>query len=524
MGVAADRARVPGVLLLYEHPLDRVAATVREHLDALARHSRFAWFPVNLVFGFPPGLAGYDFAACVFHYSISPTYRYLTPDWRRYLADAGGHRVAIFQDEIWHFAERDRFLTDFRIDCLYSRHKPQHVRDIYGPRLPVREYVHYLAGYVSDDLVERAARLARPFADRPTDVGYRGRRLPYYFGRGGQEKGDIADRFAELTAGRGLRLDLAAAEGDRLYGPDWDRFLADCKAVLGVEGGVSVVDRSGRFRALYDRLVRENPNLTYAEFEAAAGPEFRALEDAIDYRSLTPRHFESAAFRNLQILFEGRYDGILRPWDHYVPLRKDFANLDQVLTVLADPARATAITDRAYADLIASGAYSYRQFVRSFDDRLAANGVGPSPVPDQVDREVRTYLADWDRFRSRAWDFEVLAAARAGAGVRARWGVAKARHLLADYQRAVIDRRAPGEVPAAVARARRADDRAFWRQVERHLGHPVPVRAELDPDAGPPPAGGHLADGVAAAARLARVYWALAVRSARRAAGRAAVN
>jgi hypothetical protein len=501
--------RVGGVLLLYEDPLVKDAATVREHVDAFARHSRFAWFPVNLVFGFPPGLAGYDFAATVFHYSIRPTYRTLNEEWRRYLTASAGYRVAIFQDEIWHFRERERFLTDFRIDCLYSRHKPAHVRDVYGPHLPVRDYVHYLAGYVSNELIERAGKLAKPCAARPIDVGYRGRRLPFYFGRGGQEKGEIAERFATLTTGRGLRLDVASGEGDRLYGADWDRFLADCKAMLGVEGGVSVVDPTGRFRDLYERLLKENPALTYAEFESAAGPEFQRLEDRIDYRSLTPRHFESAAFRNLQILYEGRYDDILRPWDHYVPLRKDFSNLDEVLAVLANPARAIAITDRAYADLIASGKYSYAGFVRSFDDRLAASAQ-LGTVPDNVDSALRAYLADWNRFRSRAHDFERLVTNASAAGVRARWSAAKARQLLSHYQRTVVDRRRPGDPTAC--------DRAFWRQVERHLGRPVPARAEFDPDAGAPV----VEERSASAARLARAYWDLAVRAGRRLTGRAA--
>jgi hypothetical protein len=516
----AERVAVPGVLLLYEDPLVRDAATVREHVDAFARHSRFAWYPVNLTFGFPSRLAGYEFAACVFHYSIRPTYRTLTDEWRRYLWASAAHRVAIFQDEIWHFRERERFLTDFRIDCLYSRHKPHHVRDVYGPDLPVREYVHYLAGYVSDNLVARAARLARPLPDRPIDVGYRGRRLPYYFGRGGQEKGEIAEQFARLTTGRGLRLDLASGETERLYGEDWDRFLSGCKAVLGVEGGVSVVDRSGRFRELYERLLKENPRLTPAEFEAAAGPEFRALEDRIDYRCLTPRHFESAAFRNLQILFEGRYDGILQPWAHYVPLRKDFANLDEVLAVLADPARATSITDRAYADLIASEKYSYQGFVRSVDDRLAAAGpVGA--VPEDLDRELRVYLAGWNRFQSRVWDFDVLTGKMFAADpVGAGRPVAAARALLAEYRRAV-DARAPGERAGPAAWYRRAADRGFWAQVERWLGRPVPPRPEFDPDAGRPrSAAERLATVPAAAWRAARVYAAAAARRARRAFGR----
>jgi hypothetical protein len=509
--------QVPGVLFVHEDPLAPDATTVREHVGAFLAHSRFAWYPVNVTFGLPPGLRRYEFAAVVYHYSLRPTYHWLTPDVRDYLAGSAPYRVAIFQDEIWYFRERDRFLADLRIDCLFSRHKPHHVRDVYGAR--VADYAHYLAGYVADGLVARAARLTRPYPERSTDVGYRGRRLGYYFGRGGQEKGEIAERFAELTSGRGLRLDVASRESDRLYGEHWDRFLADCKAVLGVEGGVSVIDRTGRFRDLYDRLIAQNPKLTFADYVAAAGPDFEALEDRIDYRCLTPRHFESAAFRNLQILFEGKYDGVLEPWTHYVPLKKDFSNLDDVLAVLADPVRATAITDRAYADLIASGRYTYQGFVRSFDDRLAAaRRVGP--VDPRLDRDLRAYLADWDRFQSRARDFAVLAADRNKRGEADR-GVATAAELFNAY-RPRVEARAPGEHAGVRAWYRRVADRGFWAQVERWLRAPVPARPEFDPTSVQRSILERVLTTPATAWRMTRLYAARAVRKARRAFGRPA--
>ena len=78
------------------------------------------------------------------------------------------------------------------------------------------------------------------------DVGYRGRPLPAYLGHGAMEKHEIGVRFGELAAGSGLRLDLATGEGDRLYGDDWYRFLANCRCVLGVESGRLLLRPRGR--------------------------------------------------------------------------------------------------------------------------------------------------------------------------------------------------------------------------------------------------------------------------------------
>jgi hypothetical protein len=475
---SSGRVRVPGVLFFYEDPLVPNASTIWEHVEAFPRHSAFRFYPVNLWFRFPPGLERLEFDAIVFHYTLLPSGTWVTDDLRRYVQDCPRtYKVAIFQDELWYFQERERMLTDLRVDCLYSRHKPKHIRDIYGPHLPVKTYRHYLAGYVSDDLVERSNRLYRPPAERPVDVAYRGRRIPFYMGRGGQEKAEIADLFLARAVGHGLRLDIAVDESDRLYGEAWDRFLASSRATLGVEGGGSVIDLEGRFRAEYERLVRENPALTFAQFAAEVGPDFTRLEDRIDYRSLTPRHFEAAAFRTLQILYEGRYDGILEPDVHYVPLKKDFSNFDSVLAVLGDPERCREITDRAYADLIASGKYTYQGFVRSFDEVLMAAGLRPDP---RDDAGLRAYLAEWARFQSRVVDFEQLCwrlVCEPGADVET---VHAARALLERY-RPFVDERIPSETSRASAWARQARERHLWTLVERRLGRPVPARAQFDP-------------------------------------------
>jgi hypothetical protein len=55
---------------------------------------------------------------------------------------------------------------------------------------------------------------------------------------------------------------------------------------------------------------------------------------------------------------------------HYIPLKKDFSNFDEVLRMFRDEACRREITQRARRDLIDSGKYSYRSFIRSFDEEL----------------------------------------------------------------------------------------------------------------------------------------------------------
>lgn len=477
----ASRTVVPGVLLLYEDYFRPDAATIHENLQAFSRYSRFPIYPLNVSLGFPRALNEYEFSVCVFHYSLRPTYHWLGQDLAQYLRSCENtYKVAIFQDEIWYFKERLAFLNDYRIDCLFSRHKPWHVRDIYPPEVPVKRYVHYLAGYVAPEMVETAQRLARPLSQRPIDVGYRGRKLPYYFGKGGQEKGLIGERFRELTRGSGLVVDIETEETKRLYGDSWPTFLAACKALLGVEGGVSVVDTTEKYSREYPRLIEKRPHLTFAEYAAEMGEDFARLEDRIDYRSLTPRHFEAAAFGNVQILFEGAYDGLIQPHRHYIPLRKDFTNLAEVLQVLASEEKRAEIANNAYRDLIASGRYSYASFIQSFDAVLVEEGVREQPSSAQLQSQLKAYLEDWSGFRRAVEDFDrvlqVEFATRPEIEVRVNINLAQA--MLKAYIPEVEGRQIREYTPVArwVARSR---DRECWRKLGRIAPFPIPRREEL---------------------------------------------
>jgi len=387
------------LFLLEDHRVPE-ANTIFEHQRAFDRYAAMPVYAVNVALGFPQAFRDIEFAVTVFHYSLRPTGTWITTDIDAYLKRATRtYKVAIFQDEIWYFKERLEFLNRYAIDCLYTRHKPKHWDEVYHGATALKKRVFYMAGYVATDMVDSARKLYLPQEARPIDVGYRGRRLPHYLGRGAQEKSEIGEKFLAHANDSGLKLDIAVDESQRCYGAAWYHFLAKSKAVLGVEGGATVIDLEDRFRPKYYELIKETPNLTFDDFAERVGEDFLKLENRIDYRAFTPRHFEAAAFRNVQVLFEGHYDGLLTPNVHYVPLRKDFSNVAEVLAQLRDPVRTAALTEQAYEDLIASGRYSYERFIRSFDEELAQAGVRLEKPDPALAARLQIYLDDWATFR-----------------------------------------------------------------------------------------------------------------------------
>lgn len=374
---SARAVEVGGVLLLYHRPVlaHRTAETIAEHIGAFAHHSRFPVYPVNVAPGMPRRLPGLRFPAILLHYTLFdvPQHRFDEP-LREYLATeaAGSYKVAFFQDEYTYCRQRFEFLNRYAVDCVYTILEPRYAGSVYGAHTGVSEIVSCLTGYVSDGLLAAARRHYVSDAERTVDIGYRGRRLPLYFGRSGQEKHEIAERFAAAAAGSGLRLDIASEEHDRLYGEAWYRFLANCRAVLGTESGVAFVDFDDQILGEYNSLVEAGEQATLERLEQGA---LGRIEGRIPIRTVAPRHFEAAALRLCQILYAGDYAGIMEPMVHYIPLRKDFSNFDEVIERFRDPDVRRTLTDNAHRDLIASGRYSYSAFVDRVDRTLEDAGL-----------------------------------------------------------------------------------------------------------------------------------------------------
>jgi len=368
---------VNGILLLYHHRLWENAPTFTEHVGAFAKHSRFKVWTVNTELGFPPELNSLQFRIILLHYSLFVRWFYyqLNKRFLNYIAqNDNSYKIAFFQDEYQFCQHRFDFLNNYNIDCVYTLLEEDYFDAVYNRYTHVPKIVYTIPGYVSDELIKLAKNLEKPDDQRKIDIGYRARPVDYFMGRGAQEKTEIAKRFSEFSRGSGLLLDISTDESKRIYGPAWYEFLADCRAVLGVESGVSIFDLTGEVQDSCETLLAKNPLINFEEISKKI---LHRWEDNIYYRTISPRHFEAAAFRICQILFEGRYSGIMQPMVHYIPLKKDFSNFDEVIRLFKDVTVRKQLTDNAYRDLIAAGKYSYKTFIDSFDRLLLDTGMTP---------------------------------------------------------------------------------------------------------------------------------------------------
>ena len=198
-------------------------------------------------------------------------------------------------------------------------------------RFPHVEFLPTLTGYVPLGL----PRTTNSLQQRRFLIAYRGHSLPYWYGDLGQEKLLIGRRMKAICEQRGLRVDIEWEDAQRIYGSNWYGFLQSARATLGTESGANVFDEHGAIRKAVEAALRENPSLDYAEVRA----RFLAPhEGRIRMNQISPKIFEAIACRTALVLFEGEYSQVVEPNVHYVPLKKDFSNVDDVLSKLQNDA------------------------------------------------------------------------------------------------------------------------------------------------------------------------------------------
>jgi hypothetical protein len=253
------------------------------------------------------------------------------------------------------------------INVVFSCVPEEFIPQVYPPEtMPNVTFVPILTGYVPFDVPD--GKDLKPPCRRPILIGYRGRNLGYWYGDLGQEKMFIGQKMKEICDQRQLPTDISWHEHDRIYGDAWFRFLGNCKATLGTESGANVFDHDGTLANDVQKALLRNPETTYEQIRERF---LRGREGPVQMNQIAPKLFEAIACKTALVLFEGRYSGVLEPHRHYIPLKKDFSNVDDVLATLHDDAHLESLTERAFEEIVASGAYSYQTFVKKFDAVLS---------------------------------------------------------------------------------------------------------------------------------------------------------
>jgi hypothetical protein len=359
------------VLLLYlaERP-SALRMTTHQHLRALERlPSPSQVLTYNAASGAPAWLRRLNFDAVVLHTTFLCIRWYNRfPELRRsveWLADIDAAKVAFPQDDYERGHLLDDWLDELGVTAVCTP-LPGHASELY-PRLSrTAAFYHALTGYLDKPATARFAALAPAGPERALNIAYRARRLPYWIGSHGQLKHLIGEAVLDAAPKHGLACDISTRPQETILGQAWLDFMASARATIGAESGSSVLDGRGAIRRKIESLLDERPDLSFEEVAEQMPPGWD------DYRffALSPRHFEAVATKTAQILVEGQYSGVLEPERHYLPVRRDFSDLDEVLERARDRNLLAQVAEQAYEDIYERGDYGTDRLTRLLEEVL----------------------------------------------------------------------------------------------------------------------------------------------------------
>lgn len=353
------------ILILY-NATQTYTNTVYEHLMSFANMSANNIFYCHQELNSSFNLYENIFDAIIIHYSIRLPFDQLPKPAVEKLKNYNGLKVLFIQDEYDNTFRARYWIKSLGIQLVFTVVPAEGIETVYpAQELPGVRFVSNFTGYVPDSLLSSENAILP--SKRNLLVGYRGRPLPAHYGLLGQEKVAIGRLVKNYCTEKHVSHDIAWTEEARIYGPAWYDFMSSCRSMLGSESGSNVFDWDGTLVSQIAAYKQQHPAVSDDEL-------YSAIIEQHDHHGLmnqiSPRVFESIALRTVLVLFEGKYSGVLVPGVHFIPLKKDGSNLDEVFRLLNDSDFVDGMAARAYEDIILSGKYSYRAFVQMIDDEL----------------------------------------------------------------------------------------------------------------------------------------------------------
>lgn len=343
------------------------ASTITDHVRAIEDLKAIKVFSINMLGNCPVDISSFPADIIIIHYSLVMCMdAYINQATKDAIKNFKGLKACFIQDEYRFIDNTVKAMQYLGVDVIFTCVPESEFDKVYPlKKMPKLHRVNVLTGYVPSYL--RKINNHPPYESRAIDVMYRARPIPYELGELGQEKYRIAINFQKDTRKTGIVTDISVLEEERIYGADWLQFLMSSKACLGTESGASVFDFSGKLQAKVESYRKKKPE---ASFEEIQNLFFKDLEGKIKLNQISPRVFEAASCKTLMILYEGEYSGILRPWRHYIPLKKDHSNIDVVVWAMKCEYIAHTIVESAYQEVAMNPEYSYEKLSTVIEETL----------------------------------------------------------------------------------------------------------------------------------------------------------
>ena len=160
-------------------------------------------------------------------------------------------------------------------------------------------------------------------------------------------------------------INIAWDEKDKIYGDKWLTTMMDAKVTLATPSGLNIFYYDDK-KIIECNKRQTNPNYTYE----MAKSDFNLEDEDFEMGQIAPKMFEAIMCGTVLVMYPGTYSNILKKDIHYIELQPDFSNIKDVMEKIKDDKYLQDMSNRAYKDIVESGKYSYKTFIRKVEGWL----------------------------------------------------------------------------------------------------------------------------------------------------------
>ena len=135
--------------------------------------------------------------------------------------------------------------------------------------------------------------------------------------------------------------------------------------LLSTQGGSSLFDFDGSFEKLLLSFPEVNKFNTFQVRKT-----YELLNNNLNHRTITPRIFEAIGCDTGLLLLEGAYRGVIKPDIHYIEIKSDLSNWDDVKSKIIDLKFINYLKKNCVRDVLNNELFSYKFFVKNIDEHI----------------------------------------------------------------------------------------------------------------------------------------------------------
>ena len=315
-----------------------------------------------------------------------------------FVAESDAFKLAFPQDDYDCHQLLDAWMCDWRVDVVFSV-IASGCEVLYPRYHRVGDIRLGYTGYIDERLLNW---VPKALEDRPVDIGYRAKRLPPYFGRLGENKWTIGRDVAARAKDSGLRVDIELGDQGTLLGDAWLNFIGDSKFTLGANSGSSLLDPTGSIQRSVRTYLTSHSGAPFEEVEKNCFP---GLDGKYSFTAISPRVLEAALLGSAQILVDGEYSGIVKPGEHFIPIRPDASNFPEVLDAMADRPLVERMIRRCREAVLSVDALRYKNRARMILNLIGEMMAHKKPASngEKVRQVIARYVSEMQPKYQSCW-------------------------------------------------------------------------------------------------------------------------